>query len=284
MVVYIITATPLGPRTMKQVQCKREVYVMPRVLAEPPLQIENFPGEYTTTSERTLKRHFWTHSLGKLHIMSLEPPPLNMSTNAPRAATKATIRLTFHPDIAPQASLSPLEWTVIVKQRLMTRTFYPTRPYKSAPTKLSTKNNSEACMSNSLTAPETRKYSALCWRRRRIYSTSIIRSNTSEDEDAPAPVPWTTTVTVPVSASKELLPDFLSPLGARWYALQLQISVAGLAQSTLLLELPAQVINTRCREKSPSFSDSDCGEPVAEETSVIGEASSEFPPLYTMTS
>lgn len=245
-IMYVITAlsTRFAGDMSSATKCrtKREITVMPSIPASPPLQIEHFPHEYKTICVKNLKRRMWNRPIGKLTISAVEPKALNISTSALRASTVASVRLLFQPCGAHTPAATPYEWRLTVKSHLKVRTFYSTKQFTHIPTMESVKLDPLAEMTSSCTLPEIRQCDTLSWRLHRLSSAGTIAS------DALA-TPWTTTLIVPVSASKSLIPTFLSPLSARRYVLVLHITIEEIHHDAIVLEIPVQVI---CDSSQPA--------------------------------
>lgn len=107
---------------------------MPSNAVAPPLQVEDFPRDYTLTSTKVVKRHIWSRPIGKLTFSAMEPQPLNMATNAPRASTTASIKVFFEPCEAQGCATRPYDWSIVVRSFLRIRTYITTRPFKPIPT------------------------------------------------------------------------------------------------------------------------------------------------------
>lgn len=236
MITYTLTATAVHIDSGNRDRCKRDISIMPSSAVAPPLQIEDFPYEYTSTSSKVLRRHVWTRPFGNLRVSAVEPPPLNMSTTSPRASTTASIKLLFEPCKARGSAIRPYDWTIAVKSFLRVRTFVTTQPLKQIPTPKAVKTDHLVQMDSEDTLADLRQCDTLPWRLHRLSPVGTIIA------DATA-TPWTTTLIVPVNASKTLLPTFLSPLAARRYALVLALKVDGLCHGILALEIPIQIIH-----------------------------------------
>lgn len=134
MVAYMLTASAMHIDSGKRYQCKQDITVMPSNAVAPPLQVEDFRRDYALTSTKAVKRHIWSRPIGKLTFSAMEPQPLNMATNAPRASTTAPIRFFFRAMRSPRCATRLYNWSIIVRSFLRIRTYITTRPFKPIPT------------------------------------------------------------------------------------------------------------------------------------------------------
>ncbi len=236
MIEYMLTASAMHIDSGRRYQCKQDISVMPSNAVAPPLQVEDFPRDYTLTSSKALKRHIWSRPIGKLTVSAVEPQPLNMSTNAPRASTTASIKLFFEPREAGECAIRPYDWSITVKSFLRIRTYITTRPFQQIPTQEIVETDPLVQVDSKATSASRRHCDTLPWRLHRLSPAGTITTG-------PLATPWTSVLIVPVNASKNLLPTFLSPLSARRYVLVLALKVGGLSHGTLALEIPIQVIH-----------------------------------------
>ena len=246
MITYMLTASATHIGSGKGYQCTQEIIVMPSMAAAPPLQIEHFHREYKVTSCNTLKRHMWTRPIGKLTVSAVEPQPLNLSTVEPRATTTAAMKLLFQPCKAQISAARPYDWNISVKSFLRIKTFFTTQPFKRIPTEKGAETDPLIGIDSQITAANIRRCDTLPWRLHRLSSAGTITT------DAVAATPWTSILIVPVSASKTLLPTFLSPLSARRYVLVLQLNVEDMFHGAIALEIPIQVIHDPSQTASRS--------------------------------
>jgi len=245
MIEYTLTASAMHIDSRKRYQCKREINVMPLNAVAPPLQVEDFPRDYTLVSSKVLKRHRWSRPIGKLTISAMEPQPLNISTNAPRASTTASIKLFFEPCEARVCATRPYDWSIAVRSFVRIRTYVTTRPFKEIPSQEIVETDPLVQLDSKATSASRRQCDTLPWRLHRLSPAGTITTGLLA-------TPWTSVLIVPVNASKNLLPTFLSPLSARRYILVLDLKVGGLSHGTLALEIPIQVIYDPSEKLNPS--------------------------------
>jgi hypothetical protein len=225
---------------------EREIIIMPRTPAAPPLEIEHFPCEYKPCTTKALKQHMWNRSLGHLHVSAVEPPPLNISTAAPRTSSLVSVKLTFTPKQPCEIEVRPHEWKCVVKYCLRSRTFYSTRKLERIPTSSVTKSDPFLRMREEKNGWEIRGFGPISWRR-----DCLLEEGTLVQDERHCP--WATTLILPVNAPKNLLPTFLNPLSARQYALVLQLMIEGLHHGVIELVVPVQVIYYPAEAVSPAI-------------------------------
>lgn len=171
----------------------------------------------------------WTRPLGTLEIMTVEPPPLNTLTSAPRPATSAQIEVIFKPRPFGEVNPIPPSWESTVSCYIRIRTFYSTRILEQAPTSSAARDDECLIMDDQKLESETRELLTLPW----IHHPNSI---------APGLSLWAATLRVPVNAPKSLLPTFLNPLSSRQYALVIRVRIKRLCHGPLILVIPLQVI------------------------------------------
>jgi hypothetical protein len=237
---------------------EREIIIKPYTIAAPPLQIEHFPREYKLCTTKALKQHMWNGSFAHLHVSAAEPPPLNVSTAAPRTSTFVSVKLALTPKLPCEMELRPREWKCVVKYCLRSRTFYSTQKMERIPTSSATKSDQFLRMREGKSAWETRGFWPISWRRDYLPEGGT----PTQDERL---CPWMTTLVLPVNASKDLLPTFLNCLSARQYALVVRLMIEGLHHGAIELVIPVQVIYCPAEAASPAVDaeieprDQDCG-------------------------
>lgn len=235
-IFYRITATIKLDSTLQH-SCnpgqvyQRNIRVKPTKLADPPLQIQFYPGEFKVESSIRIRNH-WLSSIGKLHVSADEPKPLDLAVTTPRASTDVPILLSF---TTGKSLTEPFDWTIVVQSQIKMRTFYGSRKLTREPT-IHDLREGKLSLRTISTEKETRYYKALEWTKGQFPQ--------NKECITPGEKPgslWFSTLYATVSLSKDFLPSFLSPLAALRYSVVLKISILGRTHSTATVEVPVQV-------------------------------------------
>lgn len=208
----------------------REIPIVPFSYAAPPLELDHHPHQYKCSSTMALKKTMFGRPRGKLTITAMEPAPINLFTESPRASSVVSLKLTFAP--ARQFHVELSQWRLVVKSRVRTRTFTTIRRLPQAPTSMTSQTDPFLHMEEQKEKWEVRDYGPVSWR----------SEQWERDERGLKPL-WTADIRVPVSVSKALLPTFLNLLSARQYAVVLRVSISELPSwKELALAIPLQLV------------------------------------------
>lgn len=208
----------------------REIPIVPFSYAAPPVEVTHHPQQYQCSSTKALKQSIFSRLQGHLTLSAVEPAPINLLTEAPRASTTASLKLSFSP--ANQTRVDLGRWRLIVKSHLRVRTFTTIHKLSQAPT-------SVTCHTDPFLHTEEQNEK---WEVRECGPVAWIREQQAGDYGVSKTL-WTAELRVPVSVSKKLLPTFLNLLSARQYALVLRVSIAELWNwSGLEVAIPLQLI------------------------------------------
>lgn len=209
----------------------REIPIVPFSYAEPPIEPDHHPHQYKCATTKALKKTIFGRPLAKLTISAMEPAPINLFTESPRASGVVSLKLTLSA-AANQSHVELSRWRLVVKSRLRTRTFTTIRRLPRAPTSMTSQTDPFLHMVERKEKWEVRDYGPVSWR-------SVERGGDQEDSK---PL-WTAEIRVPVNVSKALLPTFLNLLSARQYTVVLRVSISELPGCKgLELAIPVQLI------------------------------------------
>lgn len=100
---------------------------------QPPVCIEDFPGEYKLSTLKTLRNPF-LRPTGRLHVYSHEPAPLEFSPEKEGAATLVRLRLRYE-SLKKQDTIRtpPPQFHGIVRSNLKASTFISIQPQRRSP-------------------------------------------------------------------------------------------------------------------------------------------------------
>lgn len=211
-----------------------EIRILPFSNPGPPLDTEDFPGDFHEVSSRSPKQALWNRSLGQMSVSMKEPSPLNLVRRTPKASTNCVIKLSLKPFDAFARTIRPENWSLLVESCLHVKTFYSTQPLRGMPSLRPRKKFPDLRHRSAFMVLESRRYSLLSWR-----LNWLTKNGTISQDPQPS---WTTTIDLPVSVPKSLTPTFLSRLAARTYALKMKVRVLGINHDPFELEVPVQVI------------------------------------------
>ncbi|KAL5344653.1 hypothetical protein ACLOAV_010345 [Pseudogymnoascus australis] len=208
----------------------REILIVPFSYAEPPIEINYHPHQYKCSNTKALNSAFLNRLQGHLTLSAAEPDPINLLTEAPRASTTVSLKVSFSPE--NQSRVDVGQWRLVVQSRLRSRTFTTICKLHQAPTTTASHADPFLQMMEHKERWEIRECGQLAWKREQ-----------RAGDDGAFKAIWTAVLSVPASVSKELLPTFLNMLSARQYALVIRVSVADLRTwRALELAIPLQLI------------------------------------------
>ncbi|KAE8362995.1 hypothetical protein BDV27DRAFT_159194 [Aspergillus caelatus] len=194
---------------------------------QPPVCIEDFPGEYKLSTLKTLRNPFFRPT-GRLHVYSHEPAPLEFSPEKEGAATSVRLRLRYESLKKGDAMrIPPRQLHGIVRSNLKASTFVSIEPQRRSPA---------TCDASTFPFTfETRKsYSSqlrkLCFSR---WTSLEMGTETTWESEAE--------LIFKCRSPTYLTPSFSSMLVSRRYSLKLYMVISGHGHAALKLELPIQV-------------------------------------------
>ena len=228
----------------------REVLVRPAPKVAPPVQITDFPNEYSVQDSVILRRRFYhRNGVGVLSVTSDEPAPMESNVERGRSGNESSVlrpsttinlKLLFTP--FSNDFLRPPCWTWSITQAIRSRTFFSANLMDRAPTCQAAKEqNSLMRFTDHISQLKTFEY--------RLEATEWISAD-SKDTDAYC---WSARLSIGISSAQtSLLPTFLNQLSARRYAILLRIKVKEMFSCPLQLVLPLQVIGRKldCRNRA----------------------------------
>lgn len=231
----------IGPPV--EIQESREILLIPFTEASPPLEIQDFPGEYYPISTRKLKSSRLADAFGEMSISMEEPPPLRITPNGPHASTVGKLQLILRPadGVVGNTKFDIWSWSCAIESHILVKTFYSTLPLHSMPGHCLVDEQSRVQVRSYAKELVPRTINILSWRPHDKQHTEL---NTSTTTQARSTTPWIMTLDLPVTApsSFSLLPTFCSTLAARSYALRIHLRIKGLHHETFVLVVPLQVI------------------------------------------
>jgi hypothetical protein len=232
--------TAVGPSV--DMQESREILLIPFTEESPPLEVEDFPGEFWLVSTRSLKASCLANPFGEMSISMDEPPPLRISTDGGNATSMVKLQLSLRLASGVTNKIKPHTWSCTIESHILVKTFYSTVPLRSMPGNRLVQDQSRIQVkSNGIELP-TRTINLLEWRHDRHSELNM----PTQDRNAP----WTMTLYLPATAPSSLLPTFCSALAARRYALRLRLKIKGLHHSMFVLVVPLQVIHCSQADKA----------------------------------
>jgi hypothetical protein len=200
-------------------------------MRHPPIEINHHPHEYKCSSTKELKGHIFSRQEGRLALSAIEPSPINLLANSPRASTTVSSKLSFFPGSQTQIDIS--QWKPVAKSRLRIRTFSTICKLHEIPTLAASQSDPFLKMVERNERWEVRECGPVVWRKAQL-------PGSARDEEGEM---WTADFKVPVSVPKTYLPTFLNLLSARQYALVLRVSIPGLRHNGALeVAIPLQLI------------------------------------------
>ena len=232
--VVVECSVPGKARRMRTL-AEREVNIVSTNIADPPIQIEDLPGEYRLASAVAVKHHRLGRKKGRLRISAVEPPPVNLLSQDPLVCTLATVRISVTPSKALQFTVAPYNWTCILKSTLKSRTFSSTRKLTEVPTVTAATVLPFLCLSEESMLLGERQYGCLPWRQDHLSNEGTIAGQVDV-------LPWVTTLQSHVSIPKNSVATFMNSISARRYSLVLQVSILELRHNSVSVEVPLQLV------------------------------------------
>ncbi|CAK1363202.1 unnamed protein product [Cercospora beticola] len=256
--VTIFYRSGTGPR-LRQIRRSRTIDFSPLTEPEPPISVEDFPGEFKLTSTEEARKGLFRTVCGDVTVSSSEFRPLPMFYDGKPGHTQGMVTLTLATLRLTNAEIQPPRWTCEVQMALIRRTFYTTMPIREVACSRLLKKN---------------KYLRL--RKETIYETTwsvdpLWWEHTHTRPDAPGIVSEAT-IPMPVRPPTQLIPTFATPLATVRYAVRVDIRIAQVTHPPLVIEVPLQVYHSRrIHGDGNGFRDS---------VSTVGPVDSALPPSY----
>lgn len=209
-----------------RVDDRHAIQLVPRLICGPPIEVEDFPGEFQTTSVRRLRQGLLRSHYGQMTMSADEPGPLCLDAAAfPMPTTVCLIQVEYTPARGLARSNVHLKpWLCNVRPQLHVKTYYSTCKLWEMPRKPRRSTSSDIRLRSEVIELGSRELRLGSWQAADWTASS-----------------WTTTVSLPVSAPSQLLPAFVTGLAARSYALKLTVRLPGVAHKPFELEVPLQV-------------------------------------------
>jgi hypothetical protein len=222
--------------------------LVPRLICGPPIEVEDFPGEFQTRSVRNLRhgRALLRRRYGQMTMSVEEPDPLCLDSPAPM--TTCVIRVEYTP--GPRSArtdrniihLLRQPWGCIVRPRLHVKMYYSTSKLNEMPRKPLQKSISSYSSDLRLRSEIIELESHESQLQLRYCSAAVATAwKTTGIPSSPA---WATSISFPVSIPSDIsiLPAFVTALAARSYSLSFTVRLAGLTHKPFELEVPLQVV------------------------------------------
>ncbi|KAE8381723.1 hypothetical protein BDV26DRAFT_278540 [Aspergillus bertholletiae] len=196
---------------------------------QPPVCIEDFPGEYKLSASKTLRSPL-LRPTGRLQIYSHEPLPLEFSPEKEGAATSVRLQLRYESLKNDGARLPPPRFYGVIRSSLKASTFVSIQPQRRSPA---------ACDASTFPFTfETRK--AYGSKLRKLYFPHW----TPLEIDTGTVWETETDLTFRCDDLACLTPSFSSMLVSRRYSLKMYIVISGHGHAAFKLKLPIQVMYT----------------------------------------
>ncbi|PSK37223.1 hypothetical protein B9Z65_1965 [Elsinoe australis] len=241
-------------------QTDEEVTIMPCSEPSPPIDTDDFPGEFI----QSVTYPFRTSYLGPRYQMTLSlPEPTPMFTCTVLDST-TNLRLRIEVDISTEkggrdlASLSKVLESLRFKARfaLRAKTFYATRPFSQMPGYTMANTHGLPNIHDSASETHTVDISSSCWRPHfhsdASHPNDVTASSSNFDlqtagtdiispsDSVPSIKQWSTTLEVLLPVEGALIPTFCSAIASRQYSIVARIKVKGGPLKEFLLEMPVQ--------------------------------------------
>ena len=233
------------PEPSPEVQDTREIKLIPFTEIEPPLAIEDFPGEYTSTSTKPLAKTPLGGLFGEMSISMNEPPALRFTDVSPSAGTLGSLRIVLRHVDAPAVNAEPKRLTCTINSGILVKMFSSTMPLRGMPSYSILTTEKQLRLRACCIDLQTRKIDAHSWKREAGHQPG--------GEGEPQSSIWATTLILPICSPKRLPPTFCNTLAALRYALRVRLDIRGMYHSPFKLEVPLQVVY--CREEGNARGD-----------------------------
>jgi hypothetical protein len=216
-----------------EVQDTREIKLIPFTEIGPPLATEDFPGEYTSTSTKSLAKTPFGGLFGEMSISMNEPSPLRFTDVSPSADTLGYLRIVLRRVDATASNSEPRRLTCTIRSGIHVKMLSSTMPLRGMPSYSMLKTEKQLRLRASCIDLQTRKIDAHSWDREGAHQPG-------GDREPRASI-WATTLILPI-CSRRLPPTFCSTLAALRYALRVRLDIRGMYHSPFALEVPLQVL------------------------------------------
>jgi hypothetical protein len=228
-----------------EVQDIREIKLIPFTEIGPPLAIEDFPGEYTSISTKSLAKTPFGGLFGEMSISMNEPSALRFTEVSPSACTLGYLRIVLRCVGAPANNAEPRRLMCTIHSGIHVKTLSSTTPLRGMPSYSMLKTEKQLRIRACCIDLQTRKIDAHSWGREGGHQPS-------GDREPQASI-WATTLILPIWCPSRLPPTFCSTLAALRYALRVRLDIRGMYHSPFTLEVPLQVLY--CREEGNARGD-----------------------------
>ncbi|KAH6847733.1 hypothetical protein B0I37DRAFT_431538 [Chaetomium sp. MPI-CAGE-AT-0009] len=259
--------------TVRHAEAREPVNILPYLAAEPPTDIQDFPGEFVLSGTTPL----WKHALlggrlGSVVFNASEPLPLVYSASTPLATTECTLSITVHPVSMSLARVRNLSFTVRPATRA--KTFYSVAPMPCVPRQTDLTGKAIIRLHDDVVKLAEQRFSDIEWEYRPAGAvtgtpppyerqpsepggtrapSSTSRSSWSSGRlssgggsacgsDHSHEGVWRASLKLAISPPERLVPAFCTSLIARSYSLLLRIRAGGVYGRSCDLELPLQVL------------------------------------------
>ena len=234
---YVVRASVEVPSStsgsLVKVQSTREIRLIPFTEIRPPLATEDFPGEYTSSSTKSLTRVPFGGLFGELSISMNEPSPLKFTDGPISANTLGSLRLALRP-VDVVATIEPRSLTCIIHSTVLVKVISSATPLRGMPSySMARAENSMRILASCIDL-QTRKID--------VHSWTPDNQRQAGRNPGSRVCTWVTTLSLPICIPGRLLPTFCSTLAALRYSLRIRLNVKGMHHSTFKLEVPLQVL------------------------------------------
>ena len=223
---------PGGPQTV-QVQRSRKIVLIPFTELAPPLEQEDFPGEFRSSSVTVLRKHPFVTPIGELTVAMDEPEPLKIWSGCERNCGKAWVKLIFQPSRTTQSRACKARWECSIDSYVRVKTFYSTMPLVEMPSDCLLRSNRHLRGHSELIALEPRKAD--------LNLDDFINEPSEGHLQSTEHINYSTKLLLPIDVADKLLPTFCTLLAARRYAFRVSVRIKGLIHQSAILEVPLQV-------------------------------------------
>lgn len=230
-----------------------ELDIFPRASPLPPLDTQDFPGEYRLTGLKALHNGLIPKKCGVLTIGTREPRPLELCQHTDTASTKIALDFQFKKSSSGPRPEPPMFSDCDVTTTLKAFTFVSTSKQMSAPTMRQSISSPGLVQIVRCLSRQTHKFHFPIWCLSR-------HNNHVSDSILPEAHPevWETHLSLVVTRQIDqglLVPTFTSSLVNRRYILEVNVQLRGRQHVRFELAVPLQVVHMgTCRKGNlPEF-------------------------------
>lgn len=219
--------------TRGQVRDSCKINLVPITEAWPPLNVEDFPGEFKLKTKATLRKRWTGHALGDLEVSMHEPCPIRIFADAESNRSEGQLRLTLSSSNMRSQQLRSLDWKCELRVQVCMKTFYSTLPMVEVAGDSLMQSNDSLRLRRKVIHSDIQTVYGLSWT---SDPSPLIEGSVSSST---ATIPFT------IDIEDRPIPTFCGPFSARRYCVRVQVRIFGLRHSQFLLVSPLQICHCR---------------------------------------